>query len=56
MGTIGFATTAKKEEEQDDNVVKTDQIEHFEHKIKLLGVPLWTSTKHHTVDIKTVEK
>ena len=56
MGKIGFNTSATQTEEGDDNVVKTDQIENFTHKIKLFGIPLWTSTKHHTVDIKTVEK
>ena len=55
MAKIGFNTKAV-EEQENDNVVKTDQIENYVHKIKLFGIPVWSSTKNHTVDIKTVEK
>jgi|TARA_R110000823_G_scaffold314735_2_gene444511 hypothetical protein len=56
MGKIGFNTTSKKEESLDLNIVKTDQVENYSHKIKLLGLPLWTSIKVHTIDTKTVEE
>mgnify|MGYP003645965242 CR=1 FL=1 len=56
MGKIGFNTTSKKEESLDSNIVKTDQVENYSHKVKLLGLPLWTSIKVHTIDTKTVEE
>mgnify|MGYP001084381511 CR=1 FL=1 len=55
MSKIGFKSASSIEEEQ-DNVVTTDQKEEFVHTIRFLGVPIWKSTKHHTVDIKTIEK
>ena len=54
MAKIGFNTKAV--EEENDNVVTTDQVEAYTHKIKLFGIPVWSSVKNHTVDIKTVEK
>ena len=56
MSKIGFNTTTKKEQSLDSNTVKTDSLENYSHKIKILGLPLWTSIKVHTIDTKTVEE
>ena len=56
MGKIGFSTSAVKEEGVNDNITTTDQIENYTHKIKFFGLPVFTSTKYHSIDSKVTEK
>jgi hypothetical protein len=52
---IGFQTKASQEEENED-IIKTDQIENYTHKISLFGLPVFKSTKFHQIDSKQVGK
>ena len=50
----GFGKSITDEQEKD--TVKSDSVENYEHKISILGIPLFKSTKFHTIDSKRVGK
>ena len=56
MGKIGFNTKSVTEDQENDNVAETNQVETYSHKVKLFGIPVFTSTKNLVVDITTSEK
>ena len=51
MAISGFGTS----EENKDKVTKSDQTENYKHVVKLFGIPVFTSTKRHTIDSNVTE-
>ena len=52
MTKIGFSTGV----EQNEDVVKSNQVENYEHVIRFLGIPIVKVTKYHKIDSKKVGK
>lgn len=50
----GFGQGITDAEEKD--TVKSDSVENYEHKISILGVPVFKATKYHQIDSKRVGK
>jgi len=48
----GFGEGITTDDEKD--TVKSDSVENYEHKISILGVPIFKATKYHTIDSKRV--
>ena len=51
MSKIGFNNS----KEDNNNTTKTDQVERYKHVVRLFGIPIFSSTKNHTIDSKVVE-
>jgi len=56
MSKIGFTTSATKETSKEKDQVNTTTIEDFKHAVKFFGVPIYTSTKKHTIDSQQIGK
>lgn len=52
MSIKGFGQT----ENNDQDTVKSDSVENYEHKISILGIPVFKATKYHQIDSKRVGK